>query len=1148
MSNFNFLENEWTSLYKNATTAEKTVNSDPSTSAIKSRICVEETIHRIYEIEHFEIPYNSTLNSLMGDYQFKAIIPRSILDGLYIAKTSGNNAAHYGNKVSGKDALVALKYVFTFLKWFANYYSEEQPEIPALFDMQFVPKIGSERRKLSELQTANEKEQEVLRAEVNRLRKSNEEALEVARESEEALTQHIEQVKTAQEALVVKKQARQTTISSEFTEAETRLHIIDANLKEAGWAKLTPGRELEYKVKGMPKNADNPKGNGFVDYVLWGENGKPLALVEAKRTSKDIEVGRQQAFLYANCLEKEFGQRPIIFYTNGFEIKIWDDTFYSAPRRVYGFYTIKELEWLIERRGESKDVRDAKVNKEIAGDGRPYQIEAIQRVNESLIVDTNNGIRGNKREALLVMATGSGKTRTAAALVDVLMKGNWVKRVLFLADRNALVRQAKNNFTEFLPELSSVDLTQEKENDSTRLVFSTYPSMMNRIDNAKNEHGRYYGVGHFDLIIVDEAHRSVYNRYGAIFEYFDSLIVGLTATPKDSIDHNTFELFGCSEEDPTFAYELDDATPQYLVPFRNVDVSTKFLREGIKYNELSDKEKEEYEKTFEDASDGLFPEEIKSGALNKWLFNKDTVNQVLDKLMSNGLKIEGGDKIGRTIVFAANQKHAQFITDCFIERYPQFAPGFISVIHNKVSHSQSLIDAFCDKEKENNPQIAVSVDMMDTGVDAPRVLNLVFFKLVRSKSKFWQMIGRGTRLCPDVFGPEQPKTEFLIFDVCQNFEFFSLNPNGYEGSNNKPLTQQIFDARLKLSVLLKETGETENIELATGLLDGLHGQVFGLEKKRFQVKMQMKHVEEFQNRDRWNNLDSVDLHIIEDYLSALPVPEAVNENARRFDLMMLMLQVADLLMDKSKRDKYCGNLMNISEQLSGKYTIPAVAKAKATIESLKNEQFYEELTQRKIEEIRVEIRELVQYLESAKQGIYYTNFKDSEMEVAEGPALTGYGNNKIYKQRVESFIRENKTQIVISKINNNQPITEGELLQLEKILFDGDERGTKDDYVEQYGEQPLGVFVRSIVGLSEAAAQSVFSDFIQDVNLRADQISFINNIISFLTQNGVIEKKMLFESPFTNDHFEGLTGVFEMDDAHRIMSLVENINDNANVG
>ena len=1148
MSNFNFLENEWKSLYENATSAEKSVNSDPYTSSFKSRVCVEETVHRIFELERFIFPYNSKLNSLMGDYQFKAIIPRTILDGLHIAKNNGNNAVHYGNKVWPKDALVALKYVFTFLKWFANYYSEEQPEIPSDFNVDFVPKVGATRIKIAELKAASIKEQEALKAEVDRLRKANEDALELARENEESLAKYKSEVQAAQEALAVQKQARKTTISSEFTEAETRQHIIDANLKEAGWTKLSAGRELEYKVKGMPKNADNPNGNGYVDYVLWGDDGKPLALVEAKRTSKDIEVGRQQAFLYADCLEEEFDQRPIIFYTNGFEIKVWDDTFYSAPRRVFGFYKKKELEWLIERRGQRKDVRDAKVNKAIAGDGRPYQIEAIQRVSESLIVDTKNGIRGNKREALLVMATGSGKTRTAAALVDVLMKGNWVKRVLFLADRNALVRQAKNSFTEHLPELSSVDLTREKENDSTRLVFSTYPSMMNKIDNAKNEQGRFYGVGHFDLIIVDEAHRSVYNRYKAIFDYFDALIVGLTATPKDSIDQNTFELFGCNNEDPTFAFELDEATPQFLVPFKNVDVSTKFLREGIKYHELSEKEKEEYEKTFEDASTGLFPEEIKSGALNKWLFNKDTVYQVLDNLMSDGLKIEGGDKLGRTIIFAANQKHAQFVTDCFIERYPQFSSGFISVIHNKVSHAQSLIDAFCDKEKENNPQIAVSVDMMDTGVDAPRVLNLVFFKLVRSYSKFWQMIGRGTRLCPDVFGSSQPKTEFLIFDVCQNFEFFNEHPRGYDGSNNKPLTQQIFDARLTLSSLLKETGEAENIELATELLNGLHGQIFGLDKNRFQVKMQLKHVEEFQSRERWNNLDSVDVHIIEDYLSALPIPEAVNENARRFDLMMLMLQIADLLMEKDKKDKYCSKLMNIGTQLSEKYTIPAVAKAKVTIESLRNEGFYEKLTQRKIEEIRVEIRELVQYLESAKQGIYYTNFKDSDLEVADGPALTGYENNKIYTQRVERFIRENKTQIVISKIANNKPITEGELLQLEKILFDGDERGTKDDYIEQYGKQPLGVFVRSIVGLSEVAASAVFADFIQNGNLRADQISFINNIISFLTQNGVIEKKMLFESPFTNDHFEGLTGIFETDDAQQIISMVQEINDNAEVG
>ena len=335
--------------------------------------------------------------------------------------------------------------------------------------------------------------------------------------------------------------------------------------------------------------------------------------------------------------------------------------------------------------------------------------------------------------------------------------------------------------------------------------------------------------------------------------------------------------------------------------------------------------------------------------------------------------------------------------------------------------------------------------------------------------------------------------------------------------------------------------------MATELLNGLHGQVFGLDKNRFQVKMQLKHVEEFQPRERWKNLDSVDLHIIEDYLSALPVPEAVNENTRRFDLMMLMLHIADLLMDKSKKDKYCRNPMNIRTQLSEKYTIPAVAKAKVTIESLKNEQFYEELRQQKIEEIRMEIRGLVQYLESAKQGIYYTNFEDTEAVVSEEPKLTGYRNNKIYKQRVERFVRENKTQLVIAKIANNQPITEGELLQLEKILFDGDERGTKEDYINQYGEQSLGVSVSSIVGLSEVAVSEVFADFIQNGNLTSDQITFINNIVAYLTENGIIAKKKLFQTPFTNDHFEGLTVVFEMDDAQRIMRLVENINENANV-
>jgi type I restriction enzyme R subunit len=534
------------------------------------------------------------------------------------------------------------------------------------------------------------------------------------------------------------------------------------------------------------------------------------------------------------------------------------------------------------------------------------------------------------------MATGSGKTRTAAALVDVLLKNNWVKRVLFLADRNALVRQAKNNFGEYLPDLSAIDLTQDKETVDTRLVFSTYPTMMNKIDNLKVEDERFYGVGHFDLIIVDEAHRSIYNRYKAIFEYFDALVVGLTATPKHAIDHNTFELFGCSNDDPTFLYELAEAVEQrHLVPYRNINISTDFLKHGIKYRELSEADKAKYEETFEDKTTGIIPDFINRNALNTWLFNKDTVLKVLDTLMEHGLKIEGGDKIGRTIIFAANQDHAQYIVDCFTEAYPQYPSGFIGTIHNDVSHAQSLIDAFCDKHKENLPQIAVSVDMMDTGVDAVRVLNLVFFKSVRSYAKFWQMIGRGTRLCPNIFGPGQDKDHFLIIDAGGNFDFFEVNTKGNDSKAVKPVTQQIFESRVRLSRLLIEDGEEVHIELANKLLDKVHADVAKLDKTRRQVKMQLKLVDEFSDRGRWNHIDAMDVNRIEEHLSELTVPESINEMARRFDLMMLKMQIATIMMSSNQK-QYQNNLIDIAEGLSKKYTIPAVQRSHQLIEGMKN--------------------------------------------------------------------------------------------------------------------------------------------------------------------------------------------------------------------
>jgi len=515
--------------------------------------------------------------------------------------------------------------------------------------------------------------------------------------------------------------------------------------------------------------------------------------------------------------------------------------------------------------------------------------------------------------------------------------------------------------------------------------------------------------------------------------------------------------------------------------------------------------------------------------------------------MTQGLKIEGGDKLGRTIIFAVNQEHAKFIVNCFTERYPEQPAGFISMIHNEISHAQSLIKTFCDKYKENNPQIAVSVDMMDTGIDAIRILNLVFFKSVKSYSKFWQMIGRGTRLCEDVFGVGQPKEHFLIFDVCGNFEFFDINANGTEGKISKPITQQIYESRVHLSRLLQETKDEQDLELVHKLLDIVHKEITLLDKNRYQVKMNLRYVDEFMDRDRWNRLDSSDMHIVEEYLSELPVPETINEMARRFDLMMLKMQIATLMMSSTQKN-YENSLIEIAEGLSTKYSVPSVMRAKTTIENLRNPNYYKGVSQKKLDEIREELRELIQYLDMSSRPNVYTDIKDSDISLVmrESAAFISYG--KPYKLRVESFIRENKNHITISKLINNIPITSAELNALEQILFDGDERGTVEVFKKEFGDEPLGVFIRSIIGLDITAAQQAFSEFLTTGNLKADQMTFIQNIITYLTVNGTIEPGMLFEAPFTDINDAGLNGVFDDTAAYKIISIVEHINENAQVG
>lgn len=1104
-------------------------------------------MHLLYDEHFLPVPYNKSLASMVQHPEFRDILPSNLGDALKYIRATGNRAAHYGRRVKPDEALVSVQYLYGFLRWFGQLYAEEEIEDPGPFRAELIPKAGAEQKKVRELKSKFEAERKRMAAESAALRKqidtlaAEQDALQQqATASKQRAAELARDQREREERLAAQRERRRVPVATGFTEKQTRQHLIDLELRAAGWDDLQPGRDLEFPIHNMPISAGNPQGNGFVDYVLWGSDNKPLAIIEAKRTRNNPREGYQQARLYADCLTELYGRRPIIFLTNGYETELYDDTFYTERRRVYGFYTRRELERLIERRRSRKDPRSVAVDTEIAG--RPYQLEAIQRVTESLVTD--EGDRGKRRNALLVMATGSGKTRTAAALTKVLFEAGWINRVLFLADRTALVKQAQNSFTEYLPSYTSVNLGEAKDDGASRLVFSTYPTMLNRIDGEQDDGRRSYGTGYFDLIIVDEAHRSVYNLYRALFEYFDALVVGLTATPKDSIDHNTYGLFDCPDNDPTFNYELADAVAQgFLVDYESMDVSTEFLERGIRYNELSEADQLKYEETFRDDATGLFPQEIDANAVNKWLFNTDTVNKVLDGLMERGLKIEGGDVIGRSIIFAANQPHAEFIVKCFEKLYPD-KPDFIQAVHNKVSHPEEIIKKFCNKEKELLPRIVVSVDMMDTGIDAPRVLNLVFFKVVRSYAKFWQMIGRGTRLCPDVFGPEQPKTRFRIFDACKNFEFFDLNAQGAEASFSPSLSQQLFSTRLQLARLLNETGDADHRALASDHLDHVHGIVAAMAGRmhEFRVNMQRRYVDEFSDRALWHDLDASQTQRIHQYLLSLVPVAAGTDTERRFDLLTYKLQLARLLEQRSKSTLEV-QLQTIAQQLGEKISIPEIRQREGLLKQLADERFYEQLSQRRLEEVRAEIRDLIKYLDRRNRAIVYTDFTDSDLTLREA-ARPAVETREVYRDRVERYLREHRHHVAVAKLSTNQPITPAELRALEDLLFAGD-LSTRADYEATFGNQPLGRFVRSILGLDPTAAQAVFAEFLQAGSLSADQTTFVQNIIQYLTQNGTIEPERLFSTPFTSVHSGGLMGVFEKPQAARIISLIREVNGNA---
>ena len=1116
---FDFLKPEFPEIREGAVKAGAAALSDPRTACFHARWTIEQAIRWAFTHDRsLGAPYDDRVSALLHDPPFMQLIGDQVFRFAKEAIRLGNRAAHESRPLSTHDSVAAVSHLFQFCYWFARTYCRgEKPPADLTFDPRSLPKPRlphpSSTAQIQELQQA---------LEASELARTSAQA---ALADKEELEAELERVRA--EVAAAKARAAATPDEHDYSETETRDFFIDLLLGEAGW-RLDQPRDREFEVTGMP----NREGKGYVDYVLWGEDGKPLAVVEAKRTKRDARVGQQQAKLYADCMERAYGQRPVIFYSNGYEHWVWDDAFYP-PRAVQGFYTRDELQLAIRRRATRASLADTEIDSSIVE--RYYQTRSIRRIGEAFE-------RDHARKALVVMATGAGKTRTVVALADLLIRTNWAKRILFLADRTALVNLATNVFKRFLTDSSPVNLVTDRREEG-RVYVSTYPTMLNLLNEVRDGRRRF-GSGHFDLVVIDEAHRSVFQKYRAIFDYFDSLLVGLTATPRDEVDRNTYSLFDLEPGVPTDAYGLDEAVADgFLVPPKAVSVPLRFQREGIRYDDLSDEEKDAWDEIDWDEEGGPPPDEVGAEAINRWLFNADTVDKVLAHLMTHGLAVAGGDRLGKTIIFAKNQAHADFIADRFNANYLHYRGEFARVITHSTEYAQDLIDKFSIPERD--PHIAISVDMLDTGIDVPEVVNLVFFKLVRSKTKFWQMIGRGTRLCPNLFGPGQDKAFFYLFDYCQNLEYFNQRPDVTEGSLAPSLSSQLFTGRLDLLATLDAS--KDHPEERRSIAELLRAEVAAMNVDNVVVRPHRRLIEHFREAEAWKALDVGGMSDLAHNVAGLPAaldPEP--EEAKRFDLLVLRLELA-LLRTEPAFPWLQQQVQAIAHLLEDYPTIPAVAKELALIAEVQTDEWWVDVTLPMLEQLRRRLRLLVPFIEKGKRKIVYSDFTDTLGEATEIglSGLVAADEFERFRRKTRQFLREHQGHVAVEKLHRNRPITDTDLAELQRVLIESGV-GTDRDLeraVEEAGS--FGVFVRGLVGLDRSAAKEAFAEFLDDRRYTANQIEFVNLVIDHLTERGLIEARRFYESPFTDLSPTGPDALFESADVDRLLAVVADIRHNA---
>lgn len=1119
MPNFTFLEQkpEYSLFAAACAEAENILAASPALCAVGCRKALELAVKWVYAADKtMKMPYRDNLQSLIHEYSFRYAVDEKVWGRLPFIVKLGNLAVHTGRGVTQEEALASLRALFEFVEWIDYCYGADYEE--RSFDVKRIPASrGAEAEKRA--------------ADGERL----------LAEKDARIEELLGQIRAMSARYTAEKEAHRETRRFEpedISEFRTRKIYIDVDMKEAGWTFSGPGANVaeEYEVADM---AGVPGQAGFADYVLFGRDGLPLAVVEAKRASRDANAGRTQAKLYADALERKFGRRPVIFTTNGFDTYFWDDT--SAPqRRVSGIFSPGDLQKLIGRRTERRPLSEIKIDDKITD--RYYQKEAIRAVCAQIE-------RGARRH-LLVMATGTGKTRTASSLTDVLSRGGYVTNVLFLADRVALVKQAKDDFKNYLPDMSLCNLCSNRDDKEARIVFSTYPTMLNAIDSAKTEDGRrLFTPAHFDLIIIDESHRSIFKKYRAIFEYFDAALVGLTATPKTDVDRNTYDFFEMEHGVPTYAYDYETAvnTDKVLVPYYNYEVRTKFLEEGITYDDLSEEDKERYEEDFAE-DDGSMPDFIPSAQLNRFVFNEETCDAVLQDLMENGIRTAGGDRIGKTIIFAQNTRHAEFIIERFNKLYPQFRGGFAQRAVCADAYAQKVIDDFKIADKE--PHIAVSVDMMDTGIDVPEAVNLVFFKKVRSKTKFWQMIGRGTRLCKGlgcvdrIDGEYTDKRRFIIFDYCGNFEYFRAHKEGYEGREAKSLAESVFCKRIRLCAALEDGAYSDEDfrNWRRELAEGCREQVAALNTNLASVRLRRRYVEKYKREEAFVHIGDEDRRELTLYVAPLVCGDGRDEMAGRFDNFMYGLMLARIENSPAFR-RAKAQLCSVASALERRASIPQIAEKLDFIREIGTEEFWAAGDVLLFEKARRELRELIKFLDDGgdERRLVVTKLADPVLERREGEPLGEPYDFENYRAKVNRYINEHADIPAIHKLTHNLPLTAEDYGTLERILTV--ELGSAEDYRREYGETPFGLLVRRIAKLDHEAAMKAFSAFIDDQSLNQNQIAFIRKIISYIEQNGYIESAELQKPPF--DKPVSFVKLFDAGRRTALLAAIKSVRDNA---